>query len=116
MREFGGSTENARAPFLAAAFWKKGVKVKGKVVSEFDTENGKSVTLMLDKPVTIDGREEKKISLGALKGLAMAVRDSGAKELQVGDGIELECTGTSETAKGNDQINFKIRIVRGDFS
>ena len=109
---FQGTTQEAGGKFLGADFWKKGVRIEGRVFGSFDTENGTSYNVHLKKPVKIDGEETDRVAIGALKGFGMALRASGAEELQVNDLIVLECTGTTPTNKGNDQIDFKLLVDR----
>ena len=64
----------------------------------------------------MNGHETSDAALGNLTGLRMALQAAGVESLEIGDRIELECTGLEPTTKGNDRINFKIRIDRPDES
>jgi len=112
---FNGITEDAQSLFLGSEFWKKGSKIEGVVTGEFTTSTGKCYNITLNKPVTVKGEKTDKVSIGGLKGLAMALRASGANEFQEGDAVIVECTGTTPTDKGNDQINFKVLVNREKF-
>jgi hypothetical protein len=114
MARFKGSTEEAGGSFLGADFWKKGVRIEGQVTGSFETEIGKSYSLTLKNPVTINGDKHERVSLGGLKGLSMALRAAGVpnQEFQTGDAVVIECTGMTPTEKGNPQINFKILVDR----
>lgn len=121
---FEGKTEDAGAFILAAAFWKSGVVLRGKVMREFQTENGACFALHLDKAITIPGdvvspKQQGEVtadrfSIGGLKGFQMAVDASGAGKLLPGDIITVKATGETDTGKGSPQVNFKIRVERGD--
>lgn len=114
MAQFRGKTEDASAPFLKAEFWEKGRRIAGTVERIFETDNGKAYVVRLVTPVMLNGQSEKQVSIGNSAGLRMAVDASGCRGLEVGDSIHLECTGTSETGKGNDQVNFEIEVNRPD--
>jgi hypothetical protein len=112
--KFAGSTADAGGKFLGASFWKKGVRVEGAVTGTFDTQNGKSWSLKLTKAVKVGDSMETKVSIGNMKGFLMALRASGVPggELLVGDDVIIECTGTTPTNKGNDQVNFNVLVDR----
>ena len=114
MGRFKGTTEDAGGQFLGSDFWKKGVQIQGEVTGTFQTEIGTSYSLNLKTPVKVNGKNEDKVSIGGLKGLAMALRAAGVpnQELAVGDAVVIECTGTTPTDKGNAQINFKVLVDR----
>jgi hypothetical protein len=108
---FEGSTREA--PFLGAEFWKKGKRIEGQVEYVFQTQNGPSSAIQLQKPVQLNGKSVELVSIGNLKGFMQALRDANVPNgLQAGDLIILECIGTTETTKGNPQINFKIAVRR----
>lgn len=117
-KRFTGSTEDAGGVFLGADFWKKGTKVEGVVQGNFMTSNGLAYNLSLKKPVKVNGEEESKVSIGNMKGFLMALRAGGIPiidgdpALLVGDALIIECTGTTPTTKGNDQVNFKVLVER----
>ena len=114
MARFKGSTEEAGGSFLGADFWKKGVRVEGQITGSFETGIGRSYSLTLKNPVTIEGEKQERVSIGGLKGLNMALRAAGVpdQELLAGDAVIIECTGTTPTDKGNPQINFKVLVDR----
>lgn len=114
MAKFTGTTEQAGGSFLGADFWKKGVRIEGVVNGTFETSVGLSYSIALNKPIKINGKNEETVSIGGLKGLHMALRAAGVpdQELVTGDAVIIECTGTTPTDKGNDQINFKILVDR----
>lgn len=111
-RNFSGSTEEAGGPFLGSDFWKKGTRIEGTITGSFATDVGVSYNAKLNKAVTVNGEKVDRVSIGGLKGLAMALRASGANEFHTEDAFVIECTGTTPTDKGNDQINFRIVINR----
>src|SRR6267142_4526938 len=124
MKRFEGKTEDAGGAILSAAFWKQDTVVRGTIVREFDTENGKCYVLDIPGGLTVDGsalspKQEGSItgtrfSLGGLKGFQMAVDASGAGRLLVGDVLTIKATGLTDTGKGSPQVNFRVRIERGD--
>lgn len=116
MSQFRGRTEEASAPFLKAEFWEKGRSISGTVVREFTTENGRCYAIHLNSPLMVDGKSERQVSIGNGAGFRMALQAAGLPEakLLAGDQIHLECTGFSETTKGNDQVNFSIEVNRPD--
>lgn len=121
---FEGKTEDAGAFILASAFWKLGHTIRGTVLREFQTENGTCFAVQLEKPITVPGdvvspKQQNEVtadrfSIGGLKGFQMAVDAAGAGALQKGDVITVKSTGETDTGKGNPQVNFKVRIERGD--
>lgn len=121
-KTFQGSTQNAEAPFLDAAFWTKGKKIEGAVLRKFKTVNGTCLTLSLKKPTKIDGSEEDKVSVGAMAGMNMALQDAGLAgidDVKEGDVMSIECTGTTpmkgegkDGTKKNDRTDFTITVVR----
>lgn len=123
-KTFEGKTEDAGAFILAAAFWKLGHVLRGTVMREFQTENGACFAIQLEKPLTIPGEVVSpkqtgevtgdKFSIGGLKGFQMAIDASGCMKLLPGDVITVKATGETDTGKGSPQVNFKIRVERGD--
>lgn len=121
---FEGKTEDAGAFILAAAFWKLGLVMRGQVLREFQTENGTCFVVHLDKPIVVPGDvvspkqqgdvTSDRFSIGGLKGFQMAVDASGAGKLLPGDIITVKATGETDTGKGSPQVNFKVRVERGD--
>jgi len=124
-RTYLGRTENAAGPILGAKFWKKGTVISGEVLRAFKTENGTCYTLQLDKEITANGEDvypeqkgkitSKQFSVGSLKGFEMAIQSSGLSELRTHDKVEIRCTGTTPTDKGNPLVNFEISVQREDF-
>jgi hypothetical protein len=112
MAKFVGNTQDASAPFAGADFWKKGVRVEGQVYASFNTENGTSFNLKLTKEVNIKGEKTDQISVGGLKGMEMALRQSGAQQFQVGDNVIIECIGSTPTDKGSARLDFKVLVDR----
>lgn len=114
MTRFQGSTEEAGGQFLGASFWKKGVRIEGIVTGSFETANGPSSSIRLNKPVKLNGDMHENVSIGNMKGFMMALRAAGVPDavLETGDAIVVECTGTTPTDKGNDQVNFKVLVDR----
>jgi hypothetical protein len=121
---FDGKTEDAGAPILSAAFWTKETMIKGTVFRVFQTENGECYALQLISPITVHGAnlypksegdvKSDRFSIGGLKGFQMAVDASGAGKILKGDVLTVKATGETDTGKGNPQINFKVRVERGD--
>jgi len=113
MATFKGKTEDGGAPFLNASFWKKGVKVSGRVLRPFDSENGKCYELALGDAVKVGEREGvKHASVGGLKGFIMALSAAGLGSLLEGDFLMAECTGETKTDKGAPMINFYVEVIR----
>jgi hypothetical protein len=111
-RTFGGSTQDAQSLILGAKHWKKGMQIKGSVTRNFETTNGICYEIVLEKPITLNGKSEKKVSIGALKGFHMALNAAGLEELETGDKIAIECTGVTATDKGNPRVDFKVAVIR----
>lgn len=121
MPTFEGKTE-AGAPIIGAKFWKKGVSIRGTVTGVFDTRVGKAYNLKLMDEISVPGPflspatkgvvKGLQWSVGALKGFEMAIRASGCGQLQVGDYVEISCTGSESTTKGNDRVDFAIKVDR----
>jgi hypothetical protein len=110
-----GKSQDAQSPILNAAFWKKGVKIEGTVVREFQTTNGTCYEILLKTPVKLPGSTvaDKKISLpGNSAGLKMALAACGLESLEVHDKIILSCNGKTETNKGNPRTDFDLVIDR----
>lgn len=114
MSTFKGRSEDCKAPFLGAEFWKKGTNVKGRIVRMFKTANGPSYALRLFKPVSLNGDSCEEVSIGGLRGVEMAVQQAGAGSLLVGDAIYLECTGSTASQKGHARLDFEVEISRPD--
>ena len=54
-KRFRGKSEDADSVFLGADFWKPGVKIAGKVIRTFDSENAPSYVVELVSPTKVDG-------------------------------------------------------------
>jgi len=109
---FKGKTSDAQSPLLGADFWKKGVRIEGVIQREFSMQTGPGYEISLRTPVKVAGAMEKKVSIGALKGLKMALNAAGVEDWQVGDKVVIECTGSTKTTKGNDRVDFAIALDR----
>jgi hypothetical protein len=114
MGTFKGKSSDAQSPILGASFWKKGIKIEGRVGRSFPTQNGDCFEISLRTPVKVNGNLEKKISIGALKGFHMALNAAGLESLQEGDNVIIECTGTTATNKGNPRVDFNVAVNRPD--
>ncbi len=114
MAMFKGKTQDAQCPILGAAFWKKGLKLEGRVSKEFQTQNGPCFEITLKTPLKVNGNMEKKVAIGALAGLHMALNAAGVDQLAVNDSIILECTGETATTKGNARVDFQVALNRPD--
>jgi len=112
MAQYKGKTSDAQSVLLGAKAWKKGMRIEGSVTREFDTQNGTCYEISLRTPVKVAGNMEKKVSVGALKGFKMALNAAGVDDLQVGDRVIIECTGTTGTTKGNDRVDFSVVLDR----
>ena len=114
-RPITGRTEDAEAPFLDAAFWKKGVRIVGFVDRSFVTQNGECYVVVLDEAVEIDGEMEEKVSIGAMKGFQMALQAANYPKLHKGDLLVAECTGLTPPKKENHspRVNFAVEITPG---
>src|SRR6266852_5278212 len=93
------------APFLSAAYWKKGVKATFEVLSTHKSTNGPYVGVKLVTPETvqIDGKEHSLVRIGNLAGIVLARMDTLAeaknKYFAVGDKVFLRCTGITPPEK-----------------
>lgn len=113
MPTYRGRTEDAESPILGADFWQKGVKIVGEVLRSFLTANGTCYELHLGSPVLIDGESWDRVSVGAMAGFRMALAAARLNELRPSDKLYLECTGKTETKKGNPRVNFSLEVSRG---
>lgn len=111
-KTYKGRTEDADSVFLGAEFWKVGVKIAGKVIRTFESENGPCYVLDLVNAVELDGERVDQVSIGNLTGFRMALQAAGLEHLQVGDQIHLECTGLKPTTKGSPRANFAVEVTR----
>jgi hypothetical protein len=116
MAQLEGESRDVATHFLGSEFWQPGTSIVGTVLRKFESSNGLCYGLRLATPVRVSGQETSEAALGNLTGLRMALQAAGVDELQVGDQVELECTDLQPTNKGNDRIDFKIRIDRSDKS
>lgn len=124
VKTFDGKTEDAGGFILSASFWKSGTLIRGRVIRHFETDNGRCHVLLLEKPITVDGQNvspkqpspvtSDRFSIGGLTGFQMALDASHCGELMVNDVLTIKATGETETGKGNAQINFRVRVERGD--
>ncbi len=114
MAIFKGRTSDAQSPLLGAKDWKKGMKLEGQVTRSFETVNGTCYEVTMPVAVKIRSTLEKKFSIGALKGFHMALNSAGVESLEVGDKVIIECTGTTETNKGNPRVDFLVTLNRPD--
>jgi hypothetical protein len=115
MQEFTGRTADAEAPFLSGAFWKPGVHVRGVVSKVFqDKEQRTNYVLDLESPVTLDGAEWDRVSVGNLAGFVMAMNSAKIERLRVKDIIEMECEDVKAPTKEgySPRPNFKIKVLR----
>lgn len=114
-KQFVGQTESGA--FLGADFWKKGTRLEGQVIDRFKTQNGDCYGIRLTNPrsVMVNGKKEEVVAIGALKGFNMAIRASGAGDLQPGDGVIVECIGMEDTGKESKMVKFKVAVSREDF-
>lgn len=121
MGTFSGETKDG-APILGAKFWKKGTKVTGTVTNAFNTANGRCYQLSLMDEITVPGAflyplqkgniTSREFAVGSLKGFEMALRASGAGELQEKDFVKIECIGLSDSGKGSPRVDFKVEVTR----
>lgn len=112
MARFSGQTQDAVAPFVPSGFWKKGVKLSGKVIRLFDLGNGPSAALKLSTPLHIEGRNEENVSIGIKTGIRMALQSCGLDSLQAGDRVAIECTGETDTGKDSPRSDFRVDVDR----
>jgi hypothetical protein len=99
---------------MGAKTWKKGLRLEGVCSRTFETQNGTCFEITLRNPTKVNGALEKKVSIGALKGFHMALNAAGLETLEVGDKVIIECTGTTETSKGNPRVDFNLAVDRPD--
>ncbi len=114
MPQFTGKTQDATSPILGAELWKKGMRVEGTVARSFETKNGICYEILLNKPMMVNGENQKSVSVGSLKGFEMALSAAGVESLEKSDKVIIECTGTTKTNKGNPRVDFKVGISRED--
>lgn len=114
MATYKGRTEDGMGIILGASWWERGKKIVGRVLGSFETENGICYQVRLTEPVEFDGQKIKLVAVGALKGFHAAMSAAGLGSLSEGDAILLECTGKSETTKGNPMVNFSLEVVRDE--
>jgi hypothetical protein len=110
MAQLEGQSRDVANNFLGAEFWQPGTSIVGTVLGKFESANGLCHGVQLSAPVRLNEQETTEVALGNLTGLGMALQGAGVDELQVGDQIELKCTGLQPTNKGNDRVDFKIHI------
>jgi len=113
-QQFKGKSSDAQAPILGAKFWKKGKKIEGTVLKSFQTTNGICFVISLRTPQLVNNVLEKQVAIGALKGFHMALNAAGLEELQERDAVIIECTGVTETNKGNPRVDFNVAVNRPD--
>jgi hypothetical protein len=111
-KQFRGKSEDADSVFLGADFWKPGVKIAGKVIRTFESENGPCYVVDLINPAKVDGELMERVSIGNLTGFRMALQAAGLDRLQPNDDLHLECTGLKSTTKGSPRPNFEVRVTR----
>jgi len=75
-------------------------------------QTGPGYEISLRTPVKVAGAMEKKVSIGALKGLKMALNAAGLEDWEVNDRVIIECTGATKTTKGNDRVDFSVVVDR----
>lgn len=108
-----GKTSDAQSPIMGAKEWKKGTKVEGTIIREFETTNGTLYEVSLKTPLKLaDGTTTKKVSLGNMAGMKMALNSCGLDHFMVNDKIILTCTGKTGTTKGNDRTDFDLVLDR----
>lgn len=116
MGTFAGKTQDAGSEILGAKFWgKKGTKIDGAIVLRvFDTVNGPCYELKLASPITVNGEKLSKASIGNMKGFTMALAAAGVpnSELRPGDVVTIESTGTTDTGKGSERVDFNVLVHR----
>ena len=112
MAQYQGKTQDAQSMILGAKMWKKGMRIEGTVTREFETTNGPCFEISLRTPIKIGTSIEKKVSIGALKGFHMALNAAGLENLIAGDKVIVECTGSTQTDKGNPRVDFKVAVDR----
>lgn len=114
MATYKGKTEDGLGRMLGAAWWEKGKKIVGRVLGSFETENGTCYQISLAERVEFGGEFVRLVAVGALKGFHAAMSAAGLGSLSEGDSILLECTGKTETTKGNPMVNFSLEVVRAE--
>lgn len=112
---YKGKTEDGMGKMLGAGWWDKGKKIVGKVLGSFESENGTCYQISLSEPIEFAGQKDVRlVAVGALKGFHAAMSAAGLGSLLEGDVILLECTGKTETQKGNAMVNFLLEVIRGE--
>jgi hypothetical protein len=112
MSTFRGKTEEADSVFLDAKFWRPGVKISGRVIRTFESENGPCYVIELLDPVEVAGENVDQVSVGNLTGFRMALQAAGLDCLKSGDSLHLKCTSLKSTTKGSPRPNFELEVTR----
>lgn len=134
MAQFKGNTPE-QGVFLGAWFWKEGVNINGKIVGFFSTELGRNTVLELTMPVSVPNLKVRAgttitqdpddprnvfvstVSIGGLKGFQsvienMAEANPNFGTLQIGDVLDITCTGTRDTGQASPMIEFAVDVTR----
>lgn len=134
MAQFKGNTTE-QGVFLGAWFWKEGVNINGKIVGFFSTEIGRNAVLELTIPVSVPSLKVRAgtrhapdlndfsnvlvstVSIGGLKGFQsvienMAEANPNFGTLQIGDVLDITCTGTRDTGQASPMIEFAVDVTR----
>lgn len=118
MGSYSGTTQDAKAPFIPADFWKEGTQLKGRVEWRFHTKHGEAYALKLDKAIELNGEKTTLVSVGNQAGFVMALRGCGVPggRLLPDDEIMILCNGTEKSPANRDMAAFSIRVDRKEES
>jgi hypothetical protein len=89
----------ANAPFIAAGYWKEGMRLSCVVLSVHNSTNGKYIGVQLVNPpaIEIDGKRHTLVRIGSLAGIVLALKsvfaETKRKYFEKGDGVEFTCSG-----------------------
>ncbi len=115
---FEGRTIDVEAPFLSGEFWEVGKLIEGKITRIYQTIlDGKpslAYVLEVGQPVSINGEEWDRVSLGNLTGFQMALQACGMERLFMNDVIEIECESVKPAKKEgySPRPNFRLKVLR----
>ena len=111
MSKMKGKTQDAPV-LIGASMWQKGMRIEGTVSREFATKNGPCYEITLSKPAKIEGETIKKVAVGNLAGIKMALNAAGTDEFKIKDRIVLICTGSTDVGQMSPRVDFELEIDR----
>lgn len=105
-----GNSQISDSPILAAAFWKPGTVIAGKVTRHVDTSNGPITEVKFDVPREIEGTKRHAVMIGNHAGLRMCAESAHvAWPYPLGCHVEIKSTGVQKTPKGK-MVMFEVEF------